>query len=132
MSMTDPVADMLTRIRNAGMAGHTSVEMPCSKLKVEIAKVLKDEGFIDAWKQVESSPRDLLKLYLKYDDYGMKIIRGIKRISTPGRRVYKQAGEMKPVLANTGIAVVSTSKGVMSDRECRRQKVGGEVLCMIW
>lgn len=132
MSMTDPIADMLTRIRNAAMAGHETVDMPCSKLKAEIARVLKEEGFIDAWKQVESTPADLLRLYLKYDDYGKKIIRGVDRVSSPGRRVYKPAEQLKPVLANTGVAIVSTSKGVMSDRECRRQKVGGEVLCLVW
>lgn len=132
MTMTDPIADMLTRVRNAIRAGHEAVDMPSSRLKQEIARVLLEEGFISAWKAVEARPQALLRLYLKTDDAGRQVIRGIKRISTPGRRIYRGVADLKPVLAGTGVAIVSTPKGIMSDRQCRAERLGGEVLCEVW
>ena len=130
--MTDPIADMLTRIRNGMTAGLKAVDMPASKVKEEVARVLLQEGFIDAWKTVESTPQNLLRVYLKVLEDGTQVMRGIKRISKPGRRMYCGVAELKPVLAGTGVAVVSTSKGMMSDRQCREARIGGEVLCEVW
>ncbi len=133
MSMTDPVADFLTHIRNAVMRKHATVESPASNLKIEIAKVLKREGFVEDWMTFKSEaghPRILVNL--KYDQAGESVLRGLKRISKPGLR--RQAGyrDLAPVLNGQGIAIVSTSSGVLADYECREKKVGGEVLCHIW
>ncbi|MCZ6474519.1 MAG: 30S ribosomal protein S8 [SAR324 cluster bacterium] len=133
MSMTDPVADFLTHIRNATMRKHATVESPASKLKIELAKVLKQEGFIEDWLSFNSEkglPRIMVNL--KYDEAGDSVLRGIKRISRPGLR--RQAGyrDMSPVLAGQGIAIISTSKGMLTDYDCRQQKVGGEVICHVW
>jgi small subunit ribosomal protein S8 len=133
MSMTDPIADFLTHIRNAIMRKHPSVDSPSSKQKVEIAKVLKKEGFIEDWAPAKTEsglPR--IVVTLKYDDQGESVIRGLKRISTPGLRRHAGVGKLKPVLNGQGVAIVSTSKGVMTDFECRDQKVGGEVICHVW
>lgn len=134
MSMTDPIADMLTRIRNGIQAHHDRVELPVSKLKVEIAKILKSEGFITNYKVVEDNgkPQGMLRLYLKYSDDGEPVIHGIERVSRPGRRVYRGKEELPKVLGGLGLAIVSTSKGVMAGSEAAKSGVGGEVLCQVW
>ena len=130
--MTDPIADMLTRIRNAVSVERDSVEMPSSKMKQGVAEVLKREGFIWDWKDEDAEPCNTLHIVLKYGSAGEKVIRKIKRVSKPGCRVYSRAKDLRPVLNGLGISILSTSKGFMSDREARQQKVGGEVLCEVW
>ncbi len=130
--MTDPIADMLTRIRNAVRVERPHVAMPISKVKRGLAEVLKREGYIWDWEEVESTPANLLRVHLKYGPNGEQIIRRIRRVSKPGRRVYSAAAALKPVLGGLGIRVISTSRGVISDREARQRKLGGEVLCEIW
>lgn len=130
--MTDPIADMLTRIRNAVRIERPQVEMPFSKVKRGLAEVLKREGYIWDWREVEAKPVSRLQLDLKYGHNGERVIRHIKRVSRPGRRVYRGATRLKPVLNGLGISVISTSRGVISDREARQRKLGGEVLCEIW
>jgi len=133
MSMTDPVADFLTHLRNALMRKHATVESPSSKLKVEVARVLKEEGFIEDWSMSEDDrghPR--LSVNLKYDKNGDSVIRGLKRISRPGLRKHAGFQELTPVWRGQGIAILTTSKGVLTDLDCRENKVGGEVLCHIW
>jgi small subunit ribosomal protein S8 len=134
MSMTDPIADMLTRIRNGIQAHHDRIELPTSKLKVEVARILKAEGFIANFKEVpaEDKPQGTLRIYLKYSDDGEPVIHGIERVSRPGRRVYRGKEEIPAVLGGLGLAIVSTSKGVLSGAEAARQGVGGEVLCQVW
>lgn len=132
MSMTDPIADMLTRIRNGIQARHERVELPTSKLKVEIARILKGEGFISNYKVVEDGGRRVLRVYLKYASSGEPVIHGIERISRPGRRVYRNKGEIPRVLGGLGLAIVSTSKGVLSGAEASKNGIGGEVLCQVW
>jgi len=132
--MTDPIADMLTRIRNANAAMFDSVKMPSSKLKVNLAKVLEREGFITGFTvtKVEGKPGETLEIGLKYSEDRKKTIAGIKRVSTPGLRIYKKSDQMPKVLGGVGVAVVSTSHGLMTDREARKAKLGGEVLCYVW
>jgi len=134
MSMTDPIADMLTRIRNGIQARHDRVELPASKLKVEIARILKGEGFISNYKVVEEDgrPQQTLRLYLKYSDDGEPVIHGIERVSRPGRRVYRGKEEIPRVLGGLGLAIVSTSKGVLSGQDAAKQGIGGEILCQVW
>ncbi len=134
MSMTDPIADMLTRIRNAVAVHHKTVDVPASKVKKGILDVLKREGFIGDFKVVESTRpgQDGIRIYLKYDRVGQSVIQVIQRTSRPGLRIYRGAGDLEPVLRGIGIAVISTSKGMLSNRECRRDNVGGEVLCTVW
>lgn len=132
MSMTDPIADMLTRIRNGIQARHERVELPASKLKVEIARILKSEGFISNFKLAEGKGQGTLRLYLKYADDGEPVIHGIERISRPGRRVYRNKTEIPRVLGGLGLSIVSTSRGVLSGAEAVRTGVGGEVLCQVW
>ena len=134
MTMTDPIADMLTRIRNANAAMFDSVKMPSSKLKVNLAKVLQREGFITGFTvtKVEGKPGDTLEIGLKYSEDRKKTIAGIKRVSTPGLRIYKKSDQMPKVLGGVGVAVVSTSHGLMTAREARKAKLGGEVLCYVW
>ena len=134
MSMTDPIADMLTRIRNGITSRHDRVEMPVSKLKVEIARILKSEGFISNYKVVEEDgkPQGSLRVYLKYSGNGEPVIHGIERVSRPGRRVYRGKEAIPKVLGGLGLAIVSTSKGVLSGSEAARTGVGGEVLCQVW
>ena len=134
MTMTDPIADMLTRIRNANSAMFDSVKMPSSKLKENLASVLKREGFISGYRitKVEGKPGAILEIDLKYSEDRKKTIIGIKRISKPGLRIYKKSDQMPKVLGGVGVAVVSTSHGLMTDREARRAKLGGEVLCYVW
>lgn len=131
MSLSDPIADMLTRIRNASSAAKPEVSMPSSKIKAAIAGVLKQTGFIAGFAIEGEGPKKSLNLSLKYSD-GAPVIEGIERVSRSSRRVYAGAGEIPRVLGGLGVAVVSTSKGVMTDREARKQKIGGEVLCYVW
>src|SRR5690606_13215323 len=129
--MTDPVADMLTRIRNAGQARQRRVDMPVSKLKTEIARILKDHHFIHDYKILDDGRFGVLRIYLKYHEE-RPVIRHLGRVSRPGRRVYAGAHEMRPVRGGLGIAIVSTSRGMMSDREARQARVGGEVMAVVW
>jgi len=132
MTMNDFVADMLTRIRNALRNGSETVEILGSKLTVAVAAVLKREGYIKDYAELDTKPQALVRIYLKYGPEGEQVITGIRRTSTSGRRVYRGADDLGTVLNGLGISVVSTPKGVLSDRECRQQHVGGEVLCKVW
>ncbi|MBR2679592.1 MAG: 30S ribosomal protein S8 [Exiguobacterium sp.] len=132
MVMTDPIADMLTRIRNANMVRHEKMELPASNIKREIAEILKREGFIRDVEYIEDAKQGTLRLFLKYGANNERVITGLKRISKPGLRVYAKADEVPKVLGGLGIAVLSTSKGLMTDKEARQQQVGGEVLAYIW
>lgn len=132
MVMTDPVADMLTRVRNANVARHEKLELPASKLKTELADILKREGFVRDYEVKEDSKQGVLRIYMKYGAKEERVITGLRRISKPGKRVYAKANEVPRVLNGLGIAVVSTSNGVLSDKEARTQAVGGEVLAYIW
>lgn len=130
--VTDPIADMLTRIRNAVAVGHERVSMPASKMKVGIAQILKDEGFIDRYELKENGHRSDLELVLRYGDRRRPVIIGIKRVSKPGHRVYRGAQELPRVQGGLGVAVVSTSQGLLPDREARRRRLGGEIVCEVW
>jgi small subunit ribosomal protein S8 len=132
MSISDPIADMLTRIRNAAKARFNSVDVPGSKLKIEIAKILKEEGFIRNYKFLKDGKQGILRIYLKYGPGQSKIIYGLERISKPSRRVYVRCKDIKPVYNGMGVAILSTSKGIMTDKTARREKLGGEVLCNLW
>ena len=130
--MTDPIADMLTRIRNANAAFHEKVDMPSSRLKVEIARILKEEGFIKNYRVIDDGRQGLSRVYLKYGPQRERVITGLKRISKPALRVYAKADQVPRVFGGLGFAILLTSKGVMTDKEARRARVGGEVLCYIW
>ncbi len=130
--MTDPIADMLTRIRNANMVRHSSVSIPASSLKRSIAEIMKLEGFIKDYDYIKDQKQGQIRVHLKYGPHDQRIISGLKRISKPGLRVYAKKDELPKVLGGLGIAVISTSHGVMSDREARKSGYGGEVLCYIW
>jgi small subunit ribosomal protein S8 len=132
MSMTDPIADLLTRIRNGLQSHHERIDLPSSKLKVEVARILKSEGFISNYKVVEEVPQSTLRVYLKYSDDGEPVIHGIERISRPGRRVYRAKDAIPKVLGGLGLAIVSTSQGVLSGADAVKKGVGGEVLCQVW
>ena len=132
MAATDQLADMLTRIRNAQRAGHDKVEVPASKLKMGVAKVLKKEGFVKNYKLVQDKKQGVLRIYLKYTDSNEPVIRGLQKISRPGRRVYRGHEDIPPVRGGFGIVILSTSKGILSDRDARGGKIGGEVLCQVW
>ena len=132
MSMTDPIADMLTRIRNASMVGHPSVEMPSSKLKVELAKLLKEEGFITDYEVKDAGKFKVLSVTLKYDAKHKPIISKLERISKPGLRSYSKAKKLPQVLGGMGIDIISTSKGLLTDRKARKENIGGEVLCYVY
>ncbi|MBN2238556.1 MAG: 30S ribosomal protein S8 [Dehalococcoidales bacterium] len=131
MTVTDPVADMLTRIRNAVMVRHDSVLVPSSKIKVAIARILKDEGFINDYEMVKEKTSQTIKIQLKYDDKNEPMIAGLERVSKPGLRVYVGSNEIPRVAGGLGIAIVSTSKGVMTGQEAWRRKIGGELLCYV-
>ncbi|MGH8944880.1 MAG: 30S ribosomal protein S8 [Acidimicrobiia bacterium] len=131
-AINDPIADMLTRLRNAVAVGHAKVAMPSSKLKVNIAQILVDEGYIDRYELSENGHRKSLELVLRYGARRQPAIEGIKRVSRPGHRVYKGASDLPRVQGGLGVAVVSTSQGLMPDREARRRRLGGEVLCEVW
>jgi small subunit ribosomal protein S8 len=130
--MTDPVADMLTRIRNAVRVERPNVQVPTSKVKRGVAEVLKREGYIWDWKEISAEPFSHLQIELKYGPNGERVINTVRRVSKPGRRVYSRAKELRPILNGLGISVISTSRGVISDREARQRNLGGEVLCEIW
>ncbi|GAB7387282.1 30S ribosomal protein S8 [Bacillaceae bacterium] len=132
MVMTDPIADMLTRIRNANAVRHEVVEVPASKIKKEIARILKEEGFVRDVEYIDDNKQGIIRIYLKYGPNNERVITGLKRISKPGLRVYAKSSEIPRVLGGLGIAVLSTSKGVMTDKQARQAKVGGEVLAYVW
>ncbi len=132
MAMSDPIADMLTRVRNAGKAKFKSVDIPGSRLKIEIAKVLKSEGYIRNYKFVSDDKQGVLRVYLKYGSDQRHAIYGIQRISKPSRRVYVKGNKISPVLNGLGIAILSTSKGIMTDKSARNENIGGELLCHVW
>ena len=132
MSMTDPVADLLTRIRNAQQASHHRTVVPASKLKQRIVEILKTEGYISDFERIEKSPQDEIEIVLKYNNDGAGAIAGIRRESTPGRRVYVGADDIPRVRSGLGVAIVSTSKGVLPDHQARESRVGGELLCSVW
>jgi len=130
--MTDPIADMLTRIRNAIRASYNTVDIPSSRLKIEIAKVLKAEGYIRNYKIIADRRQGVLRIFFKYDENGEPIFSGLERVSRPGCRIYTRSDRIPMVLNGFGINILSTSKGVMTDREARKRRVGGEVLCSVW
>ena len=132
MTMTDPIADMLTRIRNANTVGHATVEIPASKIKNSIASILLEEGYINGFEVIEDDKQGVIKVEMKYGPAGEKVINGIKKISKPGLKVYAKACDVPRVLGGLGIAIISTSKGVISDKEARKLGVGGEVICYVW
>lgn len=132
MSMTDPIADMLTRIRNANTARHERVEVPGSKTKLEIARILHEEGFIRNYRLIDDRKQGILRMYLKYGENSEKVITNLKRISKPGRRIYVDVDNLPRVFGNVGIAILSTSQGLKTANQCRRANVGGEVLCHVW
>ena len=132
MTMTDPIADMLTRIRNANTAGHETVEIPASNIKKSIAEILKTEGFIADYEVIEDKKQGMIKVTMKYGAHKERVISGIKKISKPGLKKYAKADEVPKVLGGLGIAIISTSKGVISDKEARRLGIGGEVICYVW
>lgn len=132
MSMTDPIADMLTRIRNALRNQKLAVDVPSAGVKLGVAEVLKREGYVRGFELVEGKPRNSIRVHLKYGSDGAKVISDIQRVSRPGCRVYKGTNDIRPFMNGLGIYVVSTSKGILSDRECRSSHVGGEVLCSVW
>lgn len=132
MTMSDPISDMLTRIRNAGKAKFNSVDIPGSKLKTELANVLKNEGYIRNFKFLKNDKQGILRVYLKYDLKQANTILSLKRISKPSRRVYVKSKDIKPVYNGMGVAILSTSRGVMTDSQARKENVGGEILCTIW
>ena len=132
MAVTDSIADMLTRIRNANLARHEHVSIPGSRLKLEIAKVLKAQGYIQKYDLVDDKHQGQIRIHLRYDENGEPVIAGIRRVSRPGLRVYVDREQIPRVMGGLGVAVLSTSRGVLADREARRRGVGGEVLCYVW
>ena len=132
MNITDPIADMLTRIRNANNAKHESVEIPASNMKKQIAQILVDEGYIKSFNVIDDGKQDVIKVFLKYGPNKSKVLQGLKRISKPGLRMYVGKEEIPQVMRGLGVAIVSTSKGIMTDKAARKENVGGEVVCYIW
>jgi len=132
VAVTDPIADMLTRMRNAITRAKPTVDIPSSKIKVGLARTLKEEGYILDYRVIEDNKQGTIRLYLKYGPDGQRVITVLNRVSRPGRRVYARADEISPVRSGLGIAIVSTSKGVLSDRRCRQMRLGGELLCIVW
>ena len=130
--LTDPIADMLTRIRNANSQRHEFVDIPASRIKVSIAEILKDEGYVGDFEVLEDGVSKTIRIALKYINSKERVISGIRRISKPGLRIYVNSTELPRVLGGLGIAIISTSKGIMTDRDARAQKVGGEVICYVW
>ena len=130
--VTDPIADMLTRLRNGQKAGHESVAIPASRLKLEIAKILKSEGYVKNYKLIQDNKQGILKVFLKYDDKKRPGILALKRVSTPGCRVFAKADKIPVVKSGMGVAILSTSRGIMTDRKARKDNLGGEVLCTVW
>ena len=132
MHITDPIADMLTRIRNANSAKHETVDIPASNMKKAIAQILVDEGYIASYKVIEDEKQGVIRVTLKYGENKSQVITGLRRVSKPGLRIYSNVEDMPKVMKGLGIAIVSTSKGIMTDREARKQNVGGEVLAFVW
>ncbi|WP_422448624.1 30S ribosomal protein S8 [Thermoanaerobacterium sp. DL9XJH110] len=132
MAMTDVIADMLTRIRNANDAGHPTVEVPCSNMKKAIAQTLKDEGYIEDFEVIDDGKQGILKIRLKYGPNKKRVLTGLKRISKPGLRIYARKDEIPKVMGGLGTVILSTSKGIMTDKQARREGVGGEVICYVW
>jgi small subunit ribosomal protein S8 len=132
MAITDPIADMLTRVRNAGKAKLNSVDIPGSKLKTELAKVMKSEGYIRNYKFIKDGKQGILRIYLKYGDNQSHVILEMNRVSKPSRRVYVNASDIKPIYNGLGVAILSTSKGILTDRQARKDNIGGEILCTIF
>uniref|UniRef100_A0A7C4AJU7 Small ribosomal subunit protein uS8 n=1 Tax=Thermodesulfovibrio aggregans TaxID=86166 RepID=A0A7C4AJU7_9BACT len=130
--VTDPIADMLTRIRNAVKLKADKIDIPASRMKIEIAKILKEEGFIKSYKIIKDKKQGLIRINLKYTTDGVSVISNLKRVSKPGRRIYVGKDEIPYVMGGLGIAILTTSQGVMTDRECRQKGVGGEVICYVW
>ena len=132
MQITDPIADMLTRIRNAGSAKHETVDVPASKMKKAIAQILLDEGYIKSFQLVEDGKQGIIRITLKYGENKTSVISGLRRVSKPGLRIYTNCEDMPKVMRGLGIAIISTSKGVMTDKQARKENVGGEVLAFVW
>ena len=132
MTMTDPIADMLTRIRNANVVKHETVDVPASNIKKELARILLEEGFVRGYDVIEDGKQGIIRIQLKYGQAGERVISGLKRISKPGMRVYAAKQEIPKVLNGLGISVISTSKGILTDRQARKENVGGEVICYVW
>jgi small subunit ribosomal protein S8 len=132
MSMTDPIADLITRIRNAHQAKHDRLDVPSSRLKVEVCKILREEGFIRNFRLLEAEPARMLRILLRYTREGEPAIRHFARLSRPGRRIYRGADDLRPVRNGLGLAIVSTSRGLLTDRKAREERLGGELLCELW
>lgn len=132
MSMTDPIADLLTRIRNAHLAKHDRLDVPTSKLKQELCRLLQDEGFIRNFRVLEAETRNTLRIFLRYSPDGTPAINSLERVSKPGRRIYRRADDIQPVRNGMGVGILSTSQGLLSDRQARERRVGGELLCEVW
>ena len=132
MTMTDPIADMLTRIRNANTVKHETVDVPASNIKKEIARILLEEGFVRGYDVIEDGKQGIIRIQLKYGQTGERVISGLKRISKPGMRVYAANQEIPKVLNGLGISIISTSKGILTDKQARKENVGGEVICYVW
>lgn len=132
MTMTDPIADMLTRIRNANVVKHETVDVPASNMKKELARILLEEGFIRGYDVIEDGKQGIIRIQLKYGQSGERVISGLKRISKPGMRVYADKHEVPRVLNGLGISIISTSKGILTDKQARKENVGGEVICYVW
>lgn len=132
MKTTDPISDLLTRLRNGMRAGHDRVDIPASRIKEDLVRVLAEEGYVSSWRRVEEKGRPVLRVGLKYDHEGSPIVAGLKRVSRPGRRVYTPAKEIPDVLGGLGISIISTSKGIVTGRKARDSRLGGEILCNVW
>ena len=132
MTMTDPIADMLTRIRNANVVNHETVDVPASNMKKELSRILLEEGFIRGYDVIEDGKQGIIRIQLKYGQTGERVISGLKRISKPGMRVYADKHEVPRVLNGLGISIISTSKGILTDKQARKENVGGEVICYVW
>ena len=132
MTMTDPIADMLTRIRNANVVKHETVDVPASNMKKELSRILLEEGFIRGYDVIEDGKQGIIRIQLKYGQTGERVISGLKRISKPGMRVYADKNEVPRVLNGLGISIISTSKGILTDKQARKENVGGEVICYVW
>ena len=132
MTMTDPIADMLTRIRNANVVKHETVDVPASNMKKELARILLEEGFVRGYDVIEDGKQGIIRIQLKYGQSGERVISGLKRISKPGMRVYAANHEIPKVLNGLGISIISTSKGILTDKQARKENVGGEVICYVW
>lgn len=132
MAMSDPLADLLTRIRNAGMVRHESVDIPLSKVKSGVVEILKREGFIADYQVIEDKTQGVLRIEMRYDNRREPVINGLRRVSKPGRRIYVKHDQIPKVMSGLGIAIISTSRGILTDREAREQRLGGELLCEVW